>query len=290
MRSLPKMLAITTAVLITVPGSAQQSLTGCSADKIKAMRDLSVEKLQCECFAINCPTPEQPSIPEVAPRAPPQVLAPPASPLRTPDVAPKAPPQVLAPPAPPLPTPDVAPRTPPQVIAPPAPPSPALEVAPTVSPPGKTFRLHPGKDLDGRDFKVLRGVNQQDCAATCRNENACLAYTYDRWNRFCFLKASAPTELRVEPRSVSAVVSTLSPAISTKPVKTEVFRQRTFHDKGFQNTVEADYEGCRLRCERTVACEVFTFKLATRNCVLISQPGEHFKDPGADSGVRRQTP
>jgi hypothetical protein len=154
----------------------------------------------------------------------------------------------------------------------------------------RRFTTYEGRDIDGHDYDRKIGVNFETCISHCKNDLQCVAYSFDKWNRYCFLKDAIPTVLRVEPNSIVGVVSSASPSVSASRVVIERYSNRIFNDPPFKQLQTASYKGCEDVCYSEDRCEVFTFVRADKLCKLIARPGEHFRENSTDSGVKRQKP
>src|SRR5262245_6771609 len=73
------------------------------------------------------------------------------------------------------------------------PPPPGSDAKAPAPPPVTTYRYYEGRDIDGADFKTLRDVNFDRCTQACQQDPLCQAFSFDKWNRYCFLKHSFPT-------------------------------------------------------------------------------------------------
>ncbi|WP_420737773.1 PAN domain-containing protein [Bradyrhizobium japonicum] len=154
----------------------------------------------------------------------------------------------------------------------------------------RKFRTYEGRDIDGTDYKIIKGVNFEACISQCKSEDECVAYSFDKWNRYCFLKNRVPSILRIEPNSIVGVVTGTSPAVSSSSVVMERFGNKAFPDAGYRQVAVASYNGCSATCMNEDKCEVFTFRKSDKVCNLIARPGEWWPDSSADSGVKRQIP
>jgi tetratricopeptide (TPR) repeat protein len=152
-----------------------------------------------------------------------------------------------------------------------------------------SFAIHINYDLEGGDLKQLKYQDQSDCAAACQSEGDCRAYTFDKWNRWCFLKSSLGT-LRLEPKCVSGTregAGTPTPASSA--VIVERYRNKAFPEGGEASTF-AEYQQCETSCRDDASCVAFTYFKASGQCRLLTEADEYFSNSDADSGVKRQLP
>jgi PAN domain len=172
-----------------------------------------------------------------------------------------------------------------------------VEVAPIppTSVPLTLYHFYEGNDIDGNDLAVYKNTNLEACTSECKREPACKAFSYDKWNRWCFLKNSNPHEIRVEPNSIVAVISSASPRVSSAPLYIEKYPEAKFDDEPYRTSSNVSFEDCSAECESDKSCEVFTHFKHSRKCNFIRRPGEYFHHLGSergsfDSGVKRQRP
>lgn len=163
----------------------------------------------------------------------------------------------------------------------------------TTSPPvedPRRFKTVEGRDIDGNDYRRVTNVNFEACVSECKNDNQCVAFSFDKWNRYCFLKHVIPDTLRIEPNSIVGVISTASPRDSNAPVRIERFRKKAFPDTPYKQLPASSLEQCEAACNSEDKCEVLTYAKTQNLCKLIARPGEWWRDELADSGVKRQIP
>ena len=141
--------------------------------------------------------------------------------------------------------------------------------------------------MDGGDYQKQRGISQDQCESLCKKDSRCRAYSYDMWNRYCFLKSSV-NQLRLEPRSVTFVPNGVTvtyddrePVIQRRPLK-------AFPNEPYLQANAQNYGDCSQRCLKDKRCEAFNFFQATRRCNLIEKPKEYSDDWGAEIGIKVQ--
>jgi len=152
------------------------------------------------------------------------------------------------------------------------------------------FAAYDNFDVHGKDLKQLAKIDLTDCAAACADEKRCIGYSFDKWNRYCFLKATATT-MRLEPNTISGLTPTvIAPARASTPVSMQRYRNKAFPYSGQSTTRAASFEECEKRCADDAPCVAFTFFKTSNQCRLMDSTGEYFSDARADSGVKRQEP
>ena len=150
------------------------------------------------------------------------------------------------------------------------------------------YTTYDNHDLFGNDFRTIRGIDLLSCVSACRQESQCQAYSFDKWNRFCFLKSDVD-ELRIDPRSISGVrLGAPTPAISSIPISMERYRDKYFPGSGYKSITNSSVDICETACQSESACLAFSFQKAAHRCQLFDNTGEYFSNKGVDSGAKRQ--
>jgi hypothetical protein len=160
----------------------------------------------------------------------------------------------------------------------------------TAAEPSKDFSMHENFDIVGGDAKRMELVDHDACMKACHADPACRGYSYDKWNRWCFLKDDV-SRIRLEPNTVSAIRSSLGqPSRISTLVKMHRYRNRAFPWTG-QDSARADtLDECEARCQASESCVAATFFRASKQCRLMAVAGEPTPDQKADSVVKRQEP
>jgi PAN domain len=144
-------------------------------------------------------------------------------------------------------------------------------------------------DVLGEDLGAIRGADFDQCHAACAENRRCGAFTFDRWNRLCFLKAK-PRALRLEPRATSGVYRKYSSIqLIEGPPKMSRYRGRVFNDKAFRSFSSKSFEPCERACSDNRECVAFTFEKRKRQCRLFDFANEYFADNRFDSGAKSQS-
>lgn len=155
--------------------------------------------------------------------------------------------------------------------------------------PEPSFAVGVNTAVTGDDREILKRVDHQACSAACSRDPQCLAYVYDKWNRWCFLKGSVGVAV-LDPKYTSGHRSTVSLVSSTAPTQIQRYRGKAFPNGGRGQKVTASFKYCEQRCDSDRSCMAFTYHKSSRECMLLDDPGEYVSDPDADSGVKRQAP
>jgi hypothetical protein len=178
----------------------------------------------------------------------------------------------------------------------PEPPAASAAVANVLS----KFVRKDNRDIYGHDIVPaggkagIPGLSMQACAARCDAERACKAFSFDRWNGWCFLKDAIVTS-RLDPPSTIAVKRPAQlPKASKAAAQMLNYRGRRFRDVPFEQQHVEDFQTCRNACESNLSCVAFTFLKKTptdnNNCQMFRFSDGYYSDPSADSGIKQQAP
>jgi hypothetical protein len=164
---------------------------------------------------------------------------------------------------------------------------PASPVPPAGGVSGRSFTAYSSRDMDGGDYHKQRGISLDQCGDLCKRNDRCQAYSYDAWNRYCFLKSSL-NPLRLEPRSVTFVANGASVSQDEREPIIQRRTQKAFPNDPYLQANAASYGDCAQRCLKDKRCEAFNFYQSARRCNLIEKPKEYSDDRGADVGIKVQ--
>jgi len=145
------------------------------------------------------------------------------------------------------------------------------------------------RDIDGRDYRVLRDQSLAGCESQCKADARCRAYTFNKWERVCFLKSSV-TVARVEPRGISGVRATQQIRTSLRPPTIERLPSRQFPSQPYRSQEAADYDGCARACAADQSCLGFNFVKVDGSCALIATLDKTVPGNGTDAGMKWQAP
>ena len=169
-------------------------------------------------------------------------------------------------------------------------PSAATPPAPSNNTSGPRFRTSDNQDLDGADLLTVKNVDLDGCTSACSDDQRCQAFSFDKWNRYCFLKSTIAA-LRLDPRSITGIRRELpTPMTATNSIQMERYRNKSFPGSGYKFVSLARFEACETTCQQEQACIAFTFQKAEQICRLFNSTGEYFGNTQTDSGIKRQPP
>jgi hypothetical protein len=151
-----------------------------------------------------------------------------------------------------------------------------------------SFRMFDNYDLVSHDATKLQNIDLQACDSACGRRANCKAYTFDKWNRACYLKRDIGS-FKLNPRSVTGLRNDASgPSPPSGKVEMEKYRAKTFPGSGYRFMNVDQTVECEQFCRADNACVAYTFHFNNRMCRLFDSTGEYFSDRLADSGGKRQ--
>lgn len=144
------------------------------------------------------------------------------------------------------------------------------------------FETADNMDVVGFDYATLRNVSMGQCQAACEADRSCQALTYNKRQRFCFLKTDA--KIAVQNRDATAsVVGWLS---STVKVSTFVVASGRDMPGGDYRHIKASFIECYLACEIDGRCRAFAFIREKRSCWMKGIVGTVYRKAGVDLGIK----
>jgi TIR domain/PAN domain len=153
---------------------------------------------------------------------------------------------------------------------------------------GANYKTFDNMDIESSGVTKLKSGALENCISACRQQEGCRGYTFDKWNRICFLKSELGA-FKLNPRSSSGVrEDTEAPRKSTSSIIIERYPMKAFPGLGYKAASAANPELCESACEGEEACIAYTFHFVKMQCNLFKTTGEYFSDSFAVSGGKRQ--
>lgn len=144
-------------------------------------------------------------------------------------------------------------------------------------------------DLGGNVLATLKEKSLEDCVSSCASDKHCKAYTYDRWNRWCFTKTEA-TDRSVSAKAVSGFLAKLlTPPMLKGPIEMRRYRGKAFPGVAYRSDKEPNSEACESACRNDGDCIAYTFRKPKQQCERFRSAPEYDNDRRADSGAKFQT-
>jgi PAN domain/HdeA/HdeB family len=151
------------------------------------------------------------------------------------------------------------------------------------------FKTYDNFDLPKGDTRTLRGVELSKCEALCKADGACQAFSYDKWNKWCFLKSKA-TELTLDPSSISGVRQSLAdPQQSKSALRIEPLDAKTVRGHALQSESWHSAQDCKKACALDRTCLGFTYIPSGQDCRMFNRIETVDRENGATSGYKTQS-
>jgi hypothetical protein len=161
--------------------------------------------------------------------------------------------------------------------------TPALASTPDTTAPERQFQYVANHDIIGFDYRTLSAVSERECQTACQVEASCRATTYNKKERFCFLKNDA--KLLVTNTDASAYVAqelTADVMISTFVIAAG----KDMAGGDYKRLRQSNFISCYLECEVDTQCRAFSFVRRKSECWLKNRVGGVTSKTGVDLGVR----
>jgi hypothetical protein len=154
-----------------------------------------------------------------------------------------------------------------------------------------SFNTREDRDIEGHDIQRFPSSDIYTCASGCEGNSRCVAFAYDRLNRFCFLKDGLSDALLL-PGSTIGVRRPLDlPNASAMPRKINMYRGRRYIAQPFDVRKVDNYQKCEELCLQDGNCVAFNFFKETKFCELLPYILDAEKnDDQVDSGLKTQVP
>ncbi len=139
-----------------------------------------------------------------------------------------------------------------------------------------------GTDVLGSDYATIKDVTGQQCRTACEQDRACIATTYNKRARFCFLKNDA--FVLVKNRDADATFHRSKDATIIRAPMT-VYSSRDMVGGDYRNIANSNFVGCTVECIKDKACLAFSYVRKNGSCWLKSHMGPTKKQIGIDLGI-----
>jgi PAN domain len=162
--------------------------------------------------------------------------------------------------------------------------------SPPVSIPRGSFNAYNNFDMRTGDLRTLKKVGLSACIASCESDIRCQAYSFDKWNEWCFLKSSV-TKLVLEPSAITGIRKTIDPpSQSDSTIRIDRRAAKTLEGKVLKKDAAKSPELCEQSCGPDQKCLGFTFSKKTEACQLFGDITTLSLDRESVSGVKTQSP
>lgn len=154
--------------------------------------------------------------------------------------------------------------------------------------------IHENLAFSGSDIDAIQSIEIQKCLALCMDNPRCKAFTYDRWNKWCFLKGRV-SSLSVSAKATSGVTSQHEAVSHSKSeVSFKQYIGKFFPGDGFRTIASSSTKDCAQVCMSDSRCIAYTFLIKPhshqrgKECVMFEKAGEYYSKENANSGAKFQ--
>lgn len=148
--------------------------------------------------------------------------------------------------------------------------------------PVRPFSILDNHDVVGFDYATLRNVSQQQCQQACSEDGHCNAVTYNKRERFCFLKDNA----KILVKNSDAFAMVVGPLSSQVKFSSFIIGSGKDMPGSDYRSLKTNFIGCYLECEVNSICRAFSYVRKKRECWLKHSIGPVSVKPGVDSGMK----
>lgn len=150
-------------------------------------------------------------------------------------------------------------------------------------PHGRQFQRVDNYDVIGFDYQTVRSVSQLQCQQACEADSSCRATTYNKKERFCFLKNDAAL-LVANSDALAHVADEIADKVLVSTFTIAAGRDMAGGD--YKRIRNSNFIGCYLECELDTQCRAFAFVRQYSDCWLKSRLGAVSTKAGVDLGVK----
>jgi serine protease Do len=149
--------------------------------------------------------------------------------------------------------------------------------------PERVFQSLDNHDAVGFDYQTLKNVSRAECQSRCQSDNSCKALTYNKPERFCFLKTGAVL-LVANRDAATAVAGELAPSVVVSTFTIAAGRDMAGGD--YLRLRNSNFVACYVACEQDSQCRAFAFVRKQKTCWLKNSIGLLSAKAGVDLGIR----
>jgi cell division protein FtsB len=153
---------------------------------------------------------------------------------------------------------------------------------------GAEFTTYDSSDIYGGDFQKIANSELKACADSCLSDARCKAYSFDKWNRVCFLKGHVGP-LLLEPSSFTGVRAGIRIERATSAAEVEKRTNRAVAGLMYASRSTTGADACQQLCANDAKCVSFSY-VKVKQCRLYSTVDDYIAQAGVESGIKRQKP
>jgi hypothetical protein len=155
--------------------------------------------------------------------------------------------------------------------------------------PERQFALFANHDVFGNDLDVIPSESLTQCQQACTDNGQCSVFTFNAWNKKCFLKAGAG-DLRLDPRATTGVSTELGqPSFRDSEIVMEYYHSYVMSGTRLgPPRVANNRQQCENICWQNDSCVAFSFDAGDRSCSMYDKADNRFQRRGIESGSKVQ--
>lgn len=163
-----------------------------------------------------------------------------------------------------------------------------VKISPTNEPKPKSFVSSNqfieelGSDVLGFDYATVKDVSNKQCLSACEADRACVAVTYNKEVRFCFLKNNAL--IIIKNRDAIANFHR-SKATDIVHAPMTVYAARDMQGGDYREIKNSNFVSCTVECMRDKACLAFSYIRKNGTCWMKNRTGTISRATGIDLGM-----
>jgi hypothetical protein len=122
------------------------------------------------------------------------------------------------------------------------------------------------------------------------DEPLCKAYSYDKWNKYCYLKNDV-SPLTLDAGSITGIRSSMGvPTISGATLRLERRPGKKFSGQQLRAPYKATLNACQSTCEDSTKCLGYTFSKRVNTCELFESITTFLSNEAMTSAFKTQNP
>lgn len=155
--------------------------------------------------------------------------------------------------------------------------------------PERQFTLFANYDAFDNDLDSIPSDSLEQCQQACRDNAQCSVFTFNAWNKKCFLKAGAG-DLRLDPRATTGVSTERGqPSFRNSQVVMEYYHSYVMSGTRIgPPRVANNRQQCENICWENDRCVAFSFDGGDRACSMFDKADNRFPRRGIESGSKVQ--
>jgi hypothetical protein len=152
---------------------------------------------------------------------------------------------------------------------------------------GSAFFTIVGYDSVSEDLKIVANVSLEDCSKSCLAEDSCQAFTYDRWNDYCFLKRDLGI-LKFNSKADSYVLFSAAGRVrrDRSARRLLVLDNRAFANEPTVSMHHSSLTECSAYCDRSDTC--LAFQVFESKCEIFDRPDQYEYREGYKLGIYKE--